>query len=105
MKNNELPVILGLLSKVEGILSKYRYFYPLINKENLLLWLNQLKQGKLPTFYQSEPIPLEPLHENIPVVVGRSFYDLVLFEQKDVLLVVYNPWEGESKTVIIIIII
>ena len=105
VKNTELPVILGLHSKGEGIFSKYKYHYPQINEINLSLWLDNLNRGLLSRFYQSETLPEEPIHENIPVIVGNSLFDLVLNNKKDVLLLVYNPWEDENKLVIIKVII
>lgn len=54
---------------------------------------------KLPKFFPSEPIPTEPIHEGVSVVVGHSFRDLVLNNSNDVLLELYAPWCGHCKQV------
>ncbi len=48
--------------------------------------------GELIPEYKSEPIPLDPIEDDVHVVVGKSFDDVVLDDTKDVFLEVYAPW-------------
>ncbi|XP_057474660.1 LOW QUALITY PROTEIN: protein disulfide isomerase-like 1-4 [Actinidia eriantha] len=53
-------------------------------------------QDKLKPFYKSDPIP-EPNDEDVKIVVGDNFDDIVLDESKDVLLEIYAPWCGHCQ--------
>lgn len=48
--------------------------------------------GELIPEYKSEPIPSDPIEDDVHVVVGKSFDDVVLDDTKDVFLEVYAPW-------------
>ncbi|PSS14395.1 Protein disulfide isomerase-like [Actinidia chinensis var. chinensis] len=53
-------------------------------------------QGKLKPFYKSDPIPVTN-DEDVKIVVGNNFDDIVLDESKDVLLEIYAPWCGHCQ--------
>ncbi|KAH7293788.1 hypothetical protein KP509_28G042400 [Ceratopteris richardii] len=52
---------------------------------------------KLKQFFKSDPIP-ETNDEDVKVVVGNTFDEIVLDESKDVLLEVYAPWCGHCQS-------
>ncbi|XP_022755641.1 protein disulfide isomerase-like 1-4 [Durio zibethinus] len=53
-------------------------------------------EDKLKPFYKSDPIP-ETNDEDVKVVVGNNFDEIVLDESKDVLLEIYAPWCGHCQ--------
>ncbi|KAL5709797.1 protein disulfide-isomerase [Ranunculus cassubicifolius] len=52
---------------------------------------------KLKPFLKSDPIP-ETNDEDVKIVVGNNFDDIVLDESKDVLLEIYAPWCGHCQS-------
>ncbi|KAM5584113.1 protein disulfide isomerase-like 1-4 [Rosa sericea] len=54
-------------------------------------------EDKLKAFYKSDPIP-ETNDEDVKIVVGNNFDDIVLDESKDVLLEIYAPWCGHCQS-------
>ncbi|KAL3618536.1 Protein disulfide isomerase-like 1-4 [Castilleja foliolosa] len=54
-------------------------------------------EDKLKPFYKSDPIP-ETNDEDVKIVVGNNFDDIVLDESKDVLLEIYAPWCGHCQS-------
>ncbi|KAK6246922.1 hypothetical protein QUC31_018487 [Theobroma cacao] len=53
-------------------------------------------EDKLKPFFKSDPIP-ETNDEDVKVVVGNNFDEIVLDESKDVLLEIYAPWCGHCQ--------
>ncbi|KAF9595803.1 hypothetical protein IFM89_004741 [Coptis chinensis] len=53
-------------------------------------------EDKLKPFFKSDPIP-EINDEDVKIVVGNNFDDIVLDESKDVLLEIYAPWCGHCQ--------
>ncbi|KAJ6817041.1 protein disulfide isomerase-like 1-4 [Iris pallida] len=53
-------------------------------------------EDKLKPFYKSDPIP-ETNDEDVKIVVGNNFDEIVLDESKDVLLEIYAPWCGHCQ--------
>ncbi|KAI3766818.1 hypothetical protein L2E82_16892 [Cichorium intybus] len=51
---------------------------------------------KLKAFYKSDSIP-ENNDDDVKIVVGNNFEDIVLDESKDVLLEIYAPWCGHCQ--------
>ncbi|XWS53266.1 hypothetical protein CRYUN_Cryun11dG0142700 [Craigia yunnanensis] len=54
-------------------------------------------EDKLKPFYKSDPIP-ETNDEDVKLVVGNNFDEIVLDESKDVLLEIYAPWCGHCQS-------
>ncbi|KAF5178921.1 disulfide isomerase-like 1-4 [Thalictrum thalictroides] len=54
-------------------------------------------EDKLKPFFKSDPIP-ETNDEDVKIVVGNNFDDIVLDESKDVLLEIYAPWCGHCQS-------
>jgi len=99
LKSEELPAIVALHTVGEGSLYKYKYSLPHINQEEFTNWVEQLKQGNLSQFFQSDPIPLTDEKNGIKIVVGKSFYSEVLNNTNEVLLLIYSEQDEKSKVV------
>jgi len=65
--------------------------------ETLRKFAEDYLANKLEVFVKSEPIP-EKNDDDVTVVVGKNFKDIVLDESKDVLLEAYAPWCGHCKS-------
>ncbi|XP_022244185.1 protein disulfide-isomerase A3-like isoform X3 [Limulus polyphemus] len=64
--------------------------------ENLEKFLQDLVDGKLKPHIKSEPIP-ESNDAPVKVAVGQSFNEIVMNNDKDVLVEFYAPWCGHCK--------
>ena len=78
----------------EGNVIKYKLAS--FNKEQLLQFIDDFKANKLTAYFKSDPLP-ETNSEPVKVIVGNSFDDLVINNDKWVLLEVYAPWCGHCK--------
>jgi protein disulfide-isomerase A1 len=67
-----------------------------INEENVLNFVDNWLNGKLSPSLKSEEIPTEQ-KENVYVLVGKSFNEIVMDPTKDVLVEFYAPWCGHCK--------
>eukprot|EP01117_Protostelium_nocturnum_P000742 TRINITY_DN1090_c0_g1_i1.p1 TRINITY_DN1090_c0_g1~~TRINITY_DN1090_c0_g1_i1.p1 ORF type:complete len:485 (-),score=188.99 TRINITY_DN1090_c0_g1_i1:480-1934(-) len=54
-------------------------------------WVN----GNVEAWIKSEPVPAQ--QEDVKVVVGKTFNEIVLDDEKDVLIELYAPWCGHCK--------
>ena len=61
-----------------------------------IIAFEDFKSGTLPIHYKSSPVP-ETNDEPVKVVVGDTFEELVLTDDKYVLLEAYAPWCGHCK--------
>ena len=61
-------------------------------------FLDDFLAGKLKAFLKSDEIPASPTDIGVTVVVGKTFNDIVLNKDKDVLLEFYAPWCGHCKS-------
>jgi protein disulfide isomerase len=59
-------------------------------------FITDFKTGQLVPFLKSEPIPAEN-DDPVKVIVGKSFNDVVLNPESDVLVKFYAPWCGHCK--------
>ncbi|XP_015933584.1 protein disulfide isomerase-like 1-6 [Arachis duranensis] len=60
-------------------------------RSNIQDFCNNFVQGSLSPFFKSQPIP-DNTDATIHVVVGKTFDDAVLSNEKDVILEVFTPW-------------
>eukprot|EP01087_Luapelamoeba_hula_P010778 TRINITY_DN286_c0_g1_i1.p1 TRINITY_DN286_c0_g1~~TRINITY_DN286_c0_g1_i1.p1 ORF type:complete len:515 (-),score=118.35 TRINITY_DN286_c0_g1_i1:47-1591(-) len=76
------------------------YKYPVdsaFSVAGLKSWVQDFIDNKLKPSIKSEPIP-EPSTSGATVVVGENFDEVVLDNDKDVLIDFYAPWCGHCKT-------
>jgi protein disulfide-isomerase A1 len=67
-------------------------------KADLLSFLDEFKAGTLQPYFKSDPVP-ETNSAPIKVVVGKTFDELVLNNEKWVLLEIYAEWCGQCKKI------
>jgi len=66
--------------------------------DNLKAFYHDFVDNKLKPFFKSADIPAEPNEENVRVLVGKNFEDVVLNSDDDVLVEYYAPWCGHCKS-------
>jgi protein disulfide-isomerase A1 len=69
------------------------------NAENVEKFVEGVLDGSISPYFRSEPVP-ETNDEPVKVVVGKSFDELVLKSDKDVLVEFYAPWCGHCKKLV-----
>eukprot|EP01029_Cantina_marsupialis_P013200 TRINITY_DN291_c0_g1_i1.p1 TRINITY_DN291_c0_g1~~TRINITY_DN291_c0_g1_i1.p1 ORF type:complete len:494 (-),score=146.28 TRINITY_DN291_c0_g1_i1:158-1618(-) len=67
--------------------------------ENIAAFAKSFFDGELKPFLKSEEIP-ETNDEAVKVVVGKNFEDVVLDQEKDVMIVFHAPWCGHCKNLL-----
>ncbi|XP_022990618.1 protein disulfide-isomerase-like [Cucurbita maxima] len=90
LKEDQVPVL--LVQKSE----KFKYVKFNVEPEQIAPWLKDYKNGNVPQYIKSEPIP-ESNDEPVKVVVADSLQDVVYKSGKNVLLEFYSPWCGHCK--------
>ena len=59
--------------------------------ENLKVFIQDFLDGKLKPYFKSQPVPEELFENNVKVVVGNNFEEIVLNPDNDVLILYYGP--------------
>jgi len=68
------------------------------NEENLRSFINDASSGVYKSYQKSEPIP-EPNDDDVKIIVGKNFEQIVRDSSKDIVFVkFYAPWCGHCKT-------
>ncbi|KRX00097.1 Thioredoxin-like fold [Pseudocohnilembus persalinus] len=83
------------LVKAGKTMEKFKYEAE-ISLENIKEFIGNWKNKLLKPFIKSEEIPATN-DEPVKVVVGKNFDEIVMNNQKDVLLELYAPWCGHCK--------
>lgn len=94
-KESKTPLVAGFLAK-----GGKKYAFPegtKITSESLVAFAKTVVDGTAAPMTKSAPIPVEPYEEDVRVVVGKNFDEVVLDPKKFVLLEVYAPWCGHCK--------
>ncbi len=109
INNNDrgtLPVIFSLVPDKEGSILKYVYDQSILKEETMNQWiLNVINSkrflilDKTMKYIKSEDIPENNLDGSLVIVVGKTFEEIVLNNNKDVLLEISSTWDDESKKV------
>lgn len=86
------PTVLFLNSKQE----KFRFDQSEITADTLANFVGRINSGELKPFLKSAPVP-ESNDEPVKVVVGTQFNEIVLGDEKEVLVKFYAPWCGHCK--------
>lgn len=87
------PVVLGFHMEA----TKKFVMSEALSTETIKAFAQSLLDGTLKASYKSAEPPESPTEDGVTVVVGKTFEEIVLAEDKDVLLEVYAPWCGHCK--------
>lgn len=68
-----------------------------VDGKSLIAFAKAVVDGTADRMTKSAEIPAEPYEDNVRVVVGKNFEEIVMDPTKDVLLEVYAPWCGHCK--------
>eukprot|EP01026_Neomeris_dumetosa_P075189 TRINITY_DN789_c0_g1_i1.p2 TRINITY_DN789_c0_g1~~TRINITY_DN789_c0_g1_i1.p2 ORF type:complete len:527 (+),score=124.27 TRINITY_DN789_c0_g1_i1:135-1715(+) len=86
--------------QVVGFYSEKNKKYSLeeeVTVESLKAFAQGLLDGTLKARFKSEPVPEDNIEDNVVVIVGKTFDEIVKDKTKDVLVEAYAPWCGHCK--------
>lgn len=87
------PKVLYFSEKSE----KFNFDQEEITKDTLASFVDRVQAGSVEQFLKSAPVPSDN-DEPVKVVVGKTFKELVLDSEKEVLVKFYAPWCGHCKS-------
>lgn len=68
-----------------------------INEENVKKLIKDWENNAIEPYMKSEELPAEPFENNVRVLVGKNFEEVVMDKTKDVFVEFYAPWCGHCK--------
>eukprot|EP01025_Chloroclados_australasicus_P015618 TRINITY_DN17526_c2_g1_i1.p2 TRINITY_DN17526_c2_g1~~TRINITY_DN17526_c2_g1_i1.p2 ORF type:complete len:526 (-),score=129.89 TRINITY_DN17526_c2_g1_i1:446-2023(-) len=68
-----------------------------VTLESVKAFTKGLVEGTLQPRFKSEPVPENNIEDNVVVIVGKTFDEIVKDPTKDVLVEAYAPWCGHCK--------
>jgi len=80
-----------------GQKQKYIYEEKSWNMDGVGQWLANVGAGRVDAWVKSAPIPVQDPNSYVVDVVGKTFRNLVLTPEKDVMIEFYAPWCGHCK--------
>lgn len=82
--------------------SKDRYIYEeqTWTFDGLGRWITRYYKGRVYPWVKSAPVPIQDPSSYVVEVVGKTFREIVLTPEKDVLIEFYAPWCGHCKRLI-----
>ncbi|KAI6689413.1 hypothetical protein NL676_026241 [Syzygium grande] len=88
LKEDQVPLI--VVQTNDG----KKYLKPNLQPDEIAPWVKEYKEGKVPQYRKSEPIPQDN-SEPVKVVVAESLQEVVLNSDKNVLLEFYAPCDAK----------
>ncbi|KAK8535137.1 hypothetical protein V6N13_130335 [Hibiscus sabdariffa] len=90
VQESQVPVI--IIQNNDG----KKYLKPNLKADDIAPFVKDYKEGNVPPYVKSEPVP-EENNEPVKVVVVDTLEDMVFKSGKNVLLEFYAPWCGHCK--------
>ncbi|KAK4572791.1 hypothetical protein RGQ29_030994 [Quercus rubra] len=90
LSEDQVPLI--IIQKDNG----QKYLKANLEPDHIAPWVKAYKDGEVPAYKKSEPIP-ESNNEPVKVVVADTLQDIVFNSGKNVLIEFYAPWCGHCK--------
>ncbi|KAK8552283.1 hypothetical protein V6N13_120694 [Hibiscus sabdariffa] len=90
VQESQVPVI--IIQNNDG----KKYLKPNLKADDIAPFVKDYKEGNVPPYVKSEPVP-EENNEPVKVVVADTLEDMVFKSGKNVLLEFYAPWCGHCK--------
>lgn len=95
VEDSQMPTL--RLLNPEANMAKFTYEKDInsLTSDDLKAWMDDFKAGKLVPFLKSQEPPVT--QEDVVIVVGKTFDEIVRDPTKDVLVKFYAPWCGHCK--------
>lgn len=77
-----------------------KYIFPLADytEEKVFKWIEDVKSGSAKPHYKSAPAPADPKENEVTIITGDNWEEIVMSSKKDVMVEYYAPWCGHCKS-------